>query len=54
MCEDFLGFAVSGQMRNALAEQQFHTRHFKAVWKEMCVSSRDREGGNGDTCFYGL
>lgn len=52
--EDFPGFAAAHQTSKALAEHQSHLQLHRAVWKEMCVSGRGREGESGGTCFYGL
>lgn len=52
--EDFPGFAAAHQTSKALAEHQSHLQLHRAVWKEMCVSGRGREGESGATFFYGL
>lgn len=52
--EDFPGFAAAHQTSKALAEHQSHLQLHRAVWKEMCVSGRGREGESGGTFFYGL
>lgn len=52
--EDFPGFGASGQTSNSLAGLRSHLQLYRAVWKEMCVSGRGREGKSGGTCFYEL